>query len=98
MSYPRPQSSSAETPALTRTDPPAGPVMEPKRTEGEVLYLDGQFREATVLAWHRLDEPRRQMLTHHKISWLAQLRLSDGSTNWYEYAPSSCDAAVIAAS
>src|SRR5258708_36770451 len=84
MGYP-PPSTSSEKPALTRVDPPGGPLMHPRATEAQLLYLDGQWRPATVLAWHRLDVARRQPITEQGIFWLVHLRLPRGEEGWFEF-------------
>jgi hypothetical protein len=59
--------------------------MEPRRTEAEVLYVDGQWRLANVLGWHRLDVAHRQPLTEVWVFWLVHLRLESREEAWFEY-------------
>ena len=59
--------------------------MEPRHAQARVLYLDGEWREATVLGWHRLDVAHRQPVTEVWIFWLVHLRLEVGEEGWFEY-------------
>ena len=59
--------------------------MQPRRTEAELLYVDGNWRPATVLGWYRLDVAHRQPVTNRWIFWLVRLRLGDGEGAWFEY-------------
>jgi hypothetical protein len=59
--------------------------MEPRRTEAEVLYMDGTWRPVTVLEWLRLDVAHRQPITNRWIFWLSRLQLDDGSEGWFEF-------------
>ncbi len=59
--------------------------MEPRRTEAELLYVDGNRRPATVLGWYRLDVARRQPVTNRWIFWLVRLQLGGGEGAWFEY-------------
>ena len=71
---------------LTRRDElPPGTAMEPRRTEAELLYMDGHPRRVTVLGWLRLDVAHRQPITNRFIFWLVHLRLETGEEAWFEY-------------
>jgi hypothetical protein len=59
--------------------------MDPRRTEGELLYADGQSRRVTVLGWLRLDVTHRNSITDRWIFWLVHLRLPGGGEGWFEY-------------
>jgi hypothetical protein len=59
--------------------------MQPRRTEAEVLYADGNWRPAAVLGWYRLDVAGQQPITNRWIFWLVRLRLRDGEQAWFEY-------------
>jgi hypothetical protein len=71
---------------LARRDPPpTGTAVQPRRTEAELLYADGNWRPATVLGWYRLDVANRQPVTNRRVFWLVRLRLGDGEQAWFEY-------------
>jgi hypothetical protein len=57
---------------------PSRPHAPTRHGAAEVLLTDATWRPVTVLAWHRLDEPFEQAITHSPITWLVQLRLGDG--------------------
>ena len=58
--------------------------MQPRRTDAELLYADGNWRPATVLGWYRLDVAYRQPVTNRWIFWLVRLRLGDGEEASFE--------------
>ena len=74
---------------LTSVAPPVGAIEPARQTAADVLLSDGSWEAATVLAWHRLAQPEKQALTGHRIEWLVQLRLADGTESWHQYV-SSC--------
>jgi hypothetical protein len=91
MSAPhRPDEDRVAVPALLIWDtpgrpPPRGPFLPPRRKHVRVLFTDGSWRPAEVLAWH----PGRDILDDNRV-WYVHLRLLiDGrgqvSERWYTY-------------
>ena len=68
------------------TEAPPGPHHPAGKSAAEVLTTDQTWVPVTVLAWYRLPEPFTQVLTYRRISWLVQLRLADGTEDWYQFA------------
>jgi hypothetical protein len=64
---------------------PPEPHQRAQRITAEVLQSDQTWMPVTVLAWHRLNKPLVQPLTNHRIAWLVELRLADGSEGWYQH-------------
>jgi hypothetical protein len=70
---------------------PSPPHFRPRHRLAEVRWDDGSWRPCTIKAWHRLAEPRRDMMSGRLVHWLvwldgpgADLDLGDG---WYAYWP-----------
>jgi hypothetical protein len=82
--YPERSTGPLMTLSLASAAPP-GPHEPARHRAAEVLLTDATWTPVTVLAWHRLDQPFEHVITHSRITWLVQLRLSDGSENWYDY-------------
>jgi len=68
---------------------PPGPYVRPRRTAARVRWSDGTWRQYTVVAWRKLDEPRTEMMSGPRITWLVRLRTPDGSDGWFGYRPGS---------
>jgi len=83
--YPR-RSTKALMCLAPASEVPPGSYEPVRDGAAEVLTTDQTWAPVTVLAWYRLPEPLTQILTYRRISWLVQLRLSDGSEGWYQYA------------
>ena len=70
MRYPPPGLIEDRPPGADQGDLSAsGTVLEPRRSEAELLYADGNWRPATVLGWYRLDVAHRQPVTNR---WLEE--------------------------
>jgi hypothetical protein len=68
---------------------PAPPHIRPRRRQAEVRWDDGSWRRCTIRAWHRLPEPRREMMSGRMVTWLVWLDGPgadvDFGGGWYSY-------------
>jgi hypothetical protein len=86
MGHPYPERSAEPIIMLSPASlPPRGLSRTNRRPTAEVLLSDQTWAPVTVLAWHHLNESLVQPLTGYRVTWLVQLRLTDGSESWYEY-------------
>lgn len=64
---------------------PSGQVIPARNGEAEVVCQGvPSWHHCQVIAWHRLERPRRQD-PHRYVEWLVRLRLADGTERWYEH-------------
>lgn len=68
---------------------PPEPWIRPRRRHALVLWSDREWRPATVLAWYRLPEPEREMMSSVTIGWLVLLETVSDGRQWYGYRPSA---------
>lgn len=64
---------------------PPRPWVRPRWRDVEVRFSDHSWREAHALAWYKLPQREKSIMTEWWSFWLVQLRWPSGERGWYRY-------------